>query len=141
MRKQKCAEEEAMTEDDCKLITEKLLGEKWHGFSKGVPGIFHECACGLQTATAKDMEDHIKKQNRTFTTPQDFMDCFEKLVGKGEWKEFYYKAMGAYKASFYLPWNLVDESEVSKWLLSRTESGHYMLCCLIAEALKEGGMK
>jgi hypothetical protein len=61
-----------MNESDCKLITEKLLGEKWTPGLVGHP-YTHE---------------GITSSHRTFTTPQDFMDCFEKLVELGKWLPF-----------------------------------------------------
>jgi hypothetical protein len=106
-----------MTQDDCKLITEKLLGEKWRTIENSW-GDDYPCA------------------NRTFTTPQDFFACFEKLVERGEWREF-----EEYYAVDCFPEIDVEVNQYIKWLLSRTESGHFRLCVLCAEwltAQKEG---
>jgi hypothetical protein len=70
-----------------------------------------------------------RKNLVTFTTPQDFFDCFEKLVELGEIRRFaFYGSINNDEEAYY-----VDPS--------RTKSGHYRLCCLVAEALKEGGLK
>jgi hypothetical protein len=99
----------AMTKDDCKLITEKLLGEEWNEMAG----------------------KYYKMSNRTFTDPQDFFACFEKLVEMGKWIGFEDFAGVEYTNddSPFIPY--------TTWLLSRTESGHYRLCVLCAEWLKE----
>jgi hypothetical protein len=108
-----------LTQDDCKLITEKLLGECWVESGYRVSHC-SSCECG--------------RYNRTFQDPQDFMDCFEKLVERGEWGKFTgfcnYTFMMASK-------DYVDEGDYEKWLLGRTESGHFRVCCLVVEWLKE----
>jgi hypothetical protein len=107
-----------MTQDDCKLITEKLLGEKWYEPKREFCKF-----CG---------EYHVyvpPRQNRTFQDPQDFFACFEKLVELGRWNLFMHYAMLKYDGEYI-------EYRQMAWLLSRTESGHYRLCVLCAEWLK-----
>jgi hypothetical protein len=117
--------EDTMTQDDCKLITEKLLGECWH--EENVLTTTWPChKCGVEPC-----------HNRTFTTPQDFFACFEKLVELGEWDESFGKFCLEQEMETY-PQSLSEAIlHFSKWVISRTESGHYRLCCLIAEWLKE----
>jgi hypothetical protein len=102
-----------MTQDDCKLITEKLLGEKW----------LDPCVESYEFGIG------ARVYNRTFTTPQDFFACFEKLVELGRWNLFMHYAMLKYDGEYI-------EYRQMAWLLSRTESGHYRLCVLCAEWLK-----
>jgi hypothetical protein len=112
-----------MTQDDCKLITEKLLGEEWNEIAG----------------------KYYKMSNRTFQDPQDFFACFEKLVERGEWGNFI-----TYADHYYghteegVEWidTYRDDScppsfaEVfTEYLNSRTESGHFRLCYLVAEWL------
>jgi hypothetical protein len=119
-----------LTQDDCKLITEKLLGEKWHKWidDKGM------CACGHYHSPTADLYGGKlpSYMNRTFQAPQDFFACFEKLVELGEWDEFEW-------------WSIqrqpIGSVSYIQWLLSRTESGEFRLCQLVAEwltAQKEG---
>jgi hypothetical protein len=101
-----------MTQDDCKLITE-WLGEYW-------------------IDNTADVRKWLPSPNRTFTTPQDFFACFEKLVERGEWKDFEDFCWDKWNESAAQPgWT------PTSWLLSRTESGHMRLCVLCAEWLKE----
>jgi hypothetical protein len=120
-----------MVESDCKLITEKLLGEKWH-ISTVHPGT--DCTGPLITCSCGAEGWPEPCQNRTFQDPQDFFACFEKLVELGRWNLFMHYAMLKYDGEYI-------EYRQMAWLLSRTESGHYRLCALIAEALKEGVLK
>jgi hypothetical protein len=106
---------ESITQADCKLITEKLLGEEWNEMAG----------------------KYYKMSNRTFTDPQDFFACFEKLVELGEWEKFKWFFIEKFKeqlldirTSMLCPY---------QWLNSRTESGHYRLCVLCAEWLKAQG--
>jgi hypothetical protein len=117
-----------MTESDCKLITEKLLGEKWHEVvsAKDKTGSTFYVCISCKSATYLEEESHTAR-NRTFTTPQDFFACFEKLVELGKWEEFYTFAWSKKPTSL---------ASFMQWLLSRTESGHYRLCQLTAEYLK-----
>jgi hypothetical protein len=117
-----------MTQDDCKLITEKLLGECWHTyipFEYDYP--FHCSKCGAVLSRPPN-------ENRTFTNSRDFFACFEKLVELGEYGSFYNKYFWKYSEET----GSLRNTEFTKWLLSRTESGHYRLCVLCAEWLKEG---
>jgi hypothetical protein len=114
-----------MNESDCKLITEKLLGECWHepvsGSDVYLP--MNQMYCRV---CSKCKERYTENDFRTFTIPQDFMDCFDRLVEKGELVRFIAFAGSKCDAVIFI-----------KWLLSRTESGHYRLCVLCAEWLNE----
>jgi hypothetical protein len=100
----------------------ELLGLCWHEFAPKFPP---HCLCG---------RINCMEENRTFTTPQDFMDCFEKLVALGKWDEF-----EDYAYLHYCEGETDDGiPNFNQWLLSRTESGHYRLCVLCAEWLKGG---
>jgi hypothetical protein len=117
-----------LTQSDCKLITEKLLGECWHN------KFINDGREGLRSLKRCRYCDSGEK-NRSFTDPQDFMDCFEKLVELGEWEKFKWFFIEKFKeqlldirTSMLCPY---------QWLNSRTESGHYRLCVLCAEWLKE----
>jgi hypothetical protein len=103
-----------MNESDCKLITEKLLGEEYVNLNpfKGWVNVF--------------------ASNRTFQDPQDFFACFNRLVELGKWIPFENMA--------FVEWDVTTRSpyqQFTEWLLSRTESGHMRLCVLCAEWLKE----
>jgi hypothetical protein len=129
-----------MVESDCKLITEKLLGEKWH-ISTVHPGT--DCTGPLITCSCGAEGWPEPCQNRTFQDPQDFFACFEKLVELRKWLPFENSAYVVYEKTENIKINDLrhDPSAFTQWLLSRTESGHYRLCVLCAEALKEGVLK
>jgi hypothetical protein len=117
-----------MTQEDCKLITEKMLGECWHTYipcEYDYP--FHCSKCGAVLSRPPN-------ENRTFTTSQDFFACFNRLVELGKWIPFENMA--------FVEWDVTTRSpyqQFTEWLLSRTESGHMRLCVLCVEWLKEGG--
>jgi hypothetical protein len=115
-----------MTEADCKLITEKLLGECWH---LDIYGDSLDIICSV---CCQRVGIHPR---RTFTTPQDFFACFEKLVELGEWGDFWMIA----RKNFIITTSIQIDDFVSwdEWLLSRTESGHMRLCVLCAEWLRK----
>ena len=102
------------------IITE-WLGECWHeGFS------FLCTKCGAD-----------EPLNRTFTTPDDFFACFNRLVALGRWDEFSLFAMQNWYGDAHVEYDKDTRKEFIPWLNSRTESGHFRLCTLIAEWLKE----
>jgi hypothetical protein len=105
-----------MTEADCKLITEKLLGECW-------------------IDNTADVRKWLPSPNRTFQDPQDFFACFEKLVERKDWRAFYFTSKHKYMSD--VSHGFLDEDVWIKWFWSRTESGHMRLCVLCAEWLKE----
>jgi hypothetical protein len=120
-----------MNESDCKLITEKLLGEKWTDFTQWENIIYSDESKML-------IKEHhfgkISPSNRTFQDPQDFFACFNRLVELGKWIPFENMA--------FVEWDVTTRSpyqQFTEWLLSRTESGHMRLCVLCVEWLKEGG--
>jgi hypothetical protein len=111
-----------MEENDKKRLTE-WLGLCWHEY-RGKPGVDSGWDLCIKCRHHSHYPD---KEHRTFTDPQDFFACFEKLVEKGEWQRFY--NYGAIKSPF------VHAENTMQWLLSRTESGQYRLCVLCAEWL------
>jgi hypothetical protein len=119
-----------MNESNKKLITEKLLGECWQVFNaQEVSDLYNPCpACGVLLGIHR---------YRTFTTWDDFGACFNRLVELGKLGKFYAWAECRY---FTARPSVSQLSFFLQWLLSRTESGHYRLCCLIAEWLKEGNV-
>lgn len=71
-----------MTDDQKKMLTEKLLGECWHSFKSSMYLCFPDrCLDCAKLITSLE--------HRTFTTPDDMMAVKRKLVEKGEWKGFY----------------------------------------------------
>lgn len=77
---------EKLTTEDCKLLTERVLGECWHEFHR------ENCYYGK----GLDCEVCVKCKlyrggiikNRTFTTDKDKGDVFRKLVDSGRWDLF-----------------------------------------------------
>lgn len=82
-----------MIEDDRRLLTEEVLGEKWHKFILSpkmtipTPSSFRpsQCSCGN---TGYSVIEICSKANRTFTTWQDTGDLKERIVEMGRWGEF-----------------------------------------------------
>jgi hypothetical protein len=125
-----------MEENDKKRLTE-WLGLCWHeprgasmSFNHG-PSL-QECRkCG------EDVTPYVfGDPNRTFTDPQDFFACFEKMKVREDWHTF--------KHFVWENWcraveNDETEEQGDDYILSRTESGHYRLCQLTAAWLKEKG--
>ena len=68
-----------LSENDRKRLTE-YLGECWHEL-KHLGWKDWVCSCGAKKCERSSF-------HRTFTTWQDFGDLKNKLVEKGEWKEF-----------------------------------------------------
>ena len=111
-----------MTEDDKRAVTE-WLGEK----SCSVIGLCIDC-------THPDCEVCPEGSNRTFTEPQDFFACFNRLVELKQWTDFC--EWSAFEENYGAE-NLGGEyDEWSKWLLSKTPTGEYRLCQLVADWLK-----
>jgi hypothetical protein len=128
-----------MTQDDCKLITEKLLGECWHEGYWYCP--YCKMEVSSQRVTYEEQCDTCLQyvtweENRTFQDPQDFFACFEKLVELGEWKRFLERVI--LKGDTYDLLGIIHyNADAIRYLNSRTESGHYRLCQLTANYLKE----
>jgi hypothetical protein len=119
-----------LNESDCKLITEKLLGECWEDY-KVTEWPYYTLEYGREYSAfpiegVESVVRFVPQKRRTFQSPQDFMDCFDRLVEKGELVRFIAFAGSKCDAVIFI-----------KWLLSRTESGHYRLCVLCAEWLNE----
>jgi hypothetical protein len=132
-----------MNESDKKRLT-KWLDECWH---ENASNCYHpiSCSCGFEVGEGSRDEllsKHIEEGNRTFTEDADFFAYFNRLVELGEWREFFRFARNVWLDSIspYQSRYYIDESTLNKWLLSRTESGHYRLCVLCAEwrAQKDG---
>ena len=128
-----------MTDDDKKRLTE-WLGECWHeprgaSMSWNHGPSLQECRKCKADVTPYEFGG----PNRTFTTPDDFFACFNRLVELGEWEKFYWVAWGIWLDRETE--DLCGDEGFTQWILSRTESGHYRLCVLVSEwpaAQKEG---
>jgi len=124
-----------MTEDDKKLLTEKLLGECWHEFKSSAYFSFPDrcLTCGkLITSLSR----------RTFTTWTDLGDVKDKLVVTGEWEEFL--TFSAELTAGYFT-NRQDNGgmfygdKMIAWLFRPTDDqGRPHFCKLVCEYLKEG---
>jgi hypothetical protein len=122
-----------MNESDKKRLTE-WLGKKW--FSSPYK-VIHcaTCQCGefkvIHCATCQCGEF-----NRTFKADKDFFACFDKLVELGEWQRFEDYADDCHNDALLEDENFFKKYySLTQWLLSRTESGEYRLCQLVAEWL------
>jgi hypothetical protein len=115
-----------MNEESKKRLID-WLGEKWYE----------------PTGTIGDTIFYAKEPewgHRTFTEWQDFGDVFDKLVEKGEWSKFYYRAVAHFWETYQH--DEYTSSDFNAYLHSRTESGEFRLCQLTAKwltAQKEGG--
>lgn len=96
-----------MIEDDRRLLTEEVLGEKWHKFILSpkmtipTPSSFRpsQCSCGN---TGYSVIEICSKANRTFTTWQDTGDLKERIVEMGEWRDFALFAAGEWDKTLTL---------------------------------------
>jgi hypothetical protein len=130
---------DGMTEDEKKRVT-IWLGECWHEtyvpdrYEDGVESGIYVCNQCEELINFDDID-----VRRTFTTWQDYGDCFEKIVVKGEWRDFYIRARDIFCNDFMVVCLRDDmEAEYNTWLHSRTESGEFRLCQLTADTIKEG---
>jgi hypothetical protein len=122
-----------MNEEQKKRLT-NWLGECWH--ERGDKARFNPWQL-TETWECKNCKKH--HTNRTFTEHADFFACFEKLVERGEWKEFHVWARHQFCKDFVTVFSRNEmESAYNAWLNSRTESGNYRLCVLCAEWLRKG---
>lgn len=126
--------------DDQKTILLKLLKEDQHQEAYDWPTGRPTCTCGYTCKTEGGLDQHIASHTRSFTTPQDLMDCKEALVKEGLWDSFSLYALGKW-------WNeddglsdypFPDPKEVRKdfmpWLFRTTdEKGEAHFCGLVAE--------
>ena len=132
-----------MTDDDRKLLTKKLLGEKWHHITDccvvGVWKHWWRCDCGEERfRNYEHALEHV--DNRTFLTWQDVGDVKKKLVAKGMWEDFEGYAYMAYERELNI--NFADlthhPSEFTSWLFRPVnEKGEAHFCQLVADFLKE----
>ncbi len=115
-----------MTPENCKIVTE-YIGECWHEVEYEGDSFCRYCG-----------EHYTSIQNRTFTTWNDFGAVFEKLVEKGDWREFH-ETQYDYWWDDEIHWEKEHkEADFNEWLLSRLPDGTYRLCQLVADALREG---
>jgi hypothetical protein len=115
------AEPESMTykldDDRRKLITEKLLGEKWHFLmSDPVCPEWSDCSCGARVLSTDAYHHSL---NRTFDNNTDMMAVRKALRDKGKWWKFY---LSVENANTYAPQKLMayldTEPERFCWLVS-----------------------
>lgn len=108
-----------LTDDQERILTEKLLGECWHER----PNHNEYCCC--------DSCLFFRKKRRTFTTAQDLMDCKEALVKKGLWNKFLHYAIRTD--------NWIDETDRGweDWLFCTIdENGEAHFCRLVCDYLE-----
>jgi hypothetical protein len=135
-----------MTDDDRKLLTEKLLGEEWHEWFDDGGKHFSEWrsyTCGI---CGKNVESPVEPANRTFLTWQDVGDVKDKLVEKGMWREFENHAysLGGYEGPAAMS-DIIDgkyvvyyPSEFTVWLFRPVnEKGEAHFCQLAVDFLME----
>jgi hypothetical protein len=70
-----------ITEADCKLLTEKLLGECWHSNYISADSKCYECGAKINITD-------IFLKRKTFTTPSDQHAVFSGLVKTKRWLDF-----------------------------------------------------
>jgi hypothetical protein len=128
-----------MEENDKKRLTE-WLGLCWHDYAwVGKDGVGWRCKCGHETYLPDTFQ-----QNRTFADPQDFFACFEKLVELGKLPKFgmylWKFGLARFSTDSWITWTGSPPAQcfLHEDVLSRTESGHFRLCVLCVEWLKEG---
>ena len=109
-------EGEGMTESDKKLLTEKLLNERWE-----------------ENYITPIYQVPVKDHNRAFTTPDDFFAVFEKLAKKEEYLNLVSKAYGK---NFPLRRGNVIVDYI-RYLHSKNSEGEWIIAELIAGWLKE----
>lgn len=112
-----------LTDDQRRMLTEKLLGECWHKTSSASTEWCIKC------------KSWIEGPGRTFLTWQDLGDCKEALVKKGLWRKFldYCDKQHQPKERDFFPlYDFVD------WLFCLTdEGGEAHFCRLVAEFMEE----
>lgn len=115
-----------MTDEDKKIVTE-YLGECF----LDINNLDEEGICKLCGQVA---ESHTE---RTFTDPADFFACRDRLVKKGDLHEFYHWS--------YKLWQDENGNKPSTnisdfwiWLTSCNPDGVFVLCELLAEAIRKG---
>jgi len=141
-----------MNAEGWKMLTENLLGECWYERKKPYHGCwqdpeFIKCAkCNMElpfrfveTSRSRAEGQHYLP-NRTFTTPQDLMDCKDALEQRGLWDEFWGFTLNKYcNSGAYLGANFDKPGSYhSVWLFRTTdENGDTHFCRLVAEFMKE----
>lgn len=112
-----------LDDDRRKLITEKLLGEKWHDVV--IEDGSYVCkTCGI---VAQSCLTACSFYCRTFTTDTDMMVVFRKLVDTGKYDIFKFTIKT--KLTFVLPIGTFKE----EWLFYEPER----FCWLVSEWMKE----
>lgn len=91
------------------------------------------CSCGQGALYPAELDEHIRKSNPSFTTAQDLVDCFDRLVELEKWKDFEVFAFNKYHHLARM-----EQLSFTQWLLSKLPDGTYRLCGLIAEWLEKG---
>ena len=102
-----------LTESERRMLTEKVLGEKWK-----VPENITEVGT-----------NYFPVNNRTFTTPDDFFALVKALQEMGKWHDFYW--------SVKIKWldenpDEFNDADFTKWLLNPAR-----LAWMVKEFMKE----
>jgi hypothetical protein len=117
-----------MNEEQKKRVT-KWLGECWHEHDfeqTRIKSLWYCKHCGKDLYLGSGRFIPL----RTFTEPADFFACFDRLVELGEWEEFDNYTMDVWSAS-------ETKDDYMVFALSRTDTGHFRLCVMVSEWLKE----
>ncbi len=118
-----------LIEDDKRMLTEEVLGEKWHNYriSRGRGDGLSSCSCGITGYAVKEI---CAMSNRTFTTWQDLGDLKKKIVEMGEWWDLWWD----FEKYCFHEWNktTIDTGYFVPWLLNPTR-----FCELVANWWKE----
>jgi hypothetical protein len=124
-----------LSEVSRKILTEEVLGEKWHKLIFDPSREIHTgCVCGQGITT----HDH---HNRTFTAPDDVFAVKDAIVKMGRWEEFLEFAAEAASGCFiiriekklnFYPFTFID------WLFRTVnEKGDPHFCQLAVDWWKE----
>lgn len=98
--------EERLTDQHRRVLTEDLLGERWHERTDDVTQDGNWCICACGYAFIKP-ENHV---NRTFDTWEDYGRCIEAIKGKGLMEEWWLYMLEKWETTAQLkfPWWLLD---------------------------------
>lgn len=125
-----------MTDDEKKLVTEWLGERICNQDAIRNDGRENGFCYNDRTRICDYCEYHTVDNSRTFTTPDDWFACWERLVSTKQLHLFYARSRHLWWDNYRI--GDQDYPIYEEWLHSHTESGEFVLCKLIAEARKEG---
>ena len=124
-----------MTPEDCKRVQE-WLGD----IHKRVGNIYHPflCSCGEEFWNDDYLDRHLFMMVKSFRTPDDYFACVRRLEELGQLYGLDSFLDWADSKWTFLPTDDPNyEGNFIQWLHSRTDTGHMMLCWLVAKWLEE----